>query len=196
MKKFLLALGLLVSCSVFADAKDVLQSRLDKVNGFYAQFTQIVKTAENQVIQEGKGELWVNRPNLFNWQINEPDSTSIISDGKDIWVYMPAVEQVTVTSLNQTIDNQLLLLITDSKSEVWNQYDVKRDQNQFTLTPHDAKQSFIITALPTGMIANFSIIEEDGQQSFYELSHQKLGEVARKNFVFTVPDGVMLDDQR
>ncbi|PWV64038.1 outer membrane lipoprotein carrier protein, partial [Frischella perrara] len=153
MKKILVLLSLLISCSAWADAKDVLQERLAKVDGFYAQFKQTVNTADHQLIQEGKGELWVKRPNLFNWQINEPDNTSIISDGIDIWIYTPAVEQLTVMSLAQAVDNRLLLLITDPKSHVWQDYQVKREQNHFTLQPLDkSQQSYKISVLPTGMI--------------------------------------------
>ena len=197
MKKILVLLSLLISCSAWADAKDVLQERLAKVDGFYAQFKQTVNTADHQLIQEGKGELWVKRPNLFNWQINEPDNTSIISDGIDIWIYTPAVEQLTVMSLAQAVDNRLLLLITDPKSHVWQDYQVKREQNHFTLQPVDkSQQSYKISVLPTGMIADFTIIEEDGQQSVYELSHQKQGGIGNQHFHFTAPEGVTLDDQR
>ncbi|RKS85112.1 outer membrane lipoprotein carrier protein [Orbus hercynius] len=197
MKKFILVLGLLVSCSVFADAKDVLKQRLDKVQGFYAQFSQQVKTADKQVIQEGKGQLWVNRPNYFNWTITEPDETMIISDNKDIWIYTPAVEQVTVMSLNQAVDNQLLLLITDSHNKVWNDYRVDKNDNTFTLKPtNNTNGYFIISVLPTGMIADFTIVETDGQRSYYELSHQSLGIIDMKHFKFTIPQGVTVDDQR
>jgi len=197
VKKLILVLGLLVSCSVWADAKEVLQQRLDKVDGFSARFTQTVTTAEKQLIQQGKGELWVNRPNYFNWTMTEPDETVILSDNQNLWIYMPMVEQVTVMSLKQAVDNRLLLLITDSHNAVWNEYQVARQQNTFTLTPNDnAAQHFVISVLPTGMIADFTIVEGDGQRSQYELSHQSLGKVDMKHFKFTIPDNVTVDDQR
>lgn len=197
MKKILLLLCLFISCSVFADAKDTLKERLAKIDGFYAQFTQVVSTADNQLIQEGNGEFWLNRPNYFNWQLNQPDKTTIVSDGKDIWIYMPEVEQVTVMSLKQAVDNRLLLLITDSKSEVWLDYQVEQNEDSFTLKPINAtQQSYIIRVLATGTIVDFTIVEEDGQQSFYQLSHQKLGQIDSKKFIFTVPDDVIIDDQR
>ncbi|WP_392551937.1 outer membrane lipoprotein chaperone LolA [Orbus wheelerorum] len=197
MKKILLVLCLLVSCSVWADAKDVLKQRLDKVKGFYAEFSQEVKTADDQLIQEGKGKLWVSRPNYFNWTLSEPDETLILSDGNALWIYTPMVEQVTVMALNQAVDNRLLLLITNSDNAVWNDYQVSRKQNTFTLIPTDnSAQHFTISVLPTGMIADFTIIESDGQRSFYQLSHQSLGKVDMKHFKFTIPKNVTVDDQR
>ncbi|OCG01467.1 outer membrane lipoprotein chaperone LolA [Gilliamella sp. wkB112] len=197
MKKLLLLVGLFLSMSVLAGDKEVLQQRLDKIDGFYARFTQDVKTADNQPVQQGKGDLWVTRPYYFNWTINEPDETSIISDGKNMWVYTPAVEQVSVMDLKKTVDNRLMLLITDSHNPIWNVYQVTRKQDSFTLKPTDgSNQDFIISVLPTGMIANFTIIEEDGQRSFYDLSRQQLGKVELSKFNFKPPVGVTIDDQR
>ncbi|WP_392562920.1 outer membrane lipoprotein chaperone LolA [Orbus sturtevantii] len=197
MKKILLILCLLASCSVWADAKDVLKERLGKVQGFYAQFSQEVKTADDQLIQEGSGELWVNRPNYFNWTMTEPDETLILSDGTALWIYTPMVEQVTVMALDQAEDNRLLLLITSSDNAIWNDYQVSRKQNTFTLTPTDnSTQHFTISVLPSGMIADFTIIESDGQRNFYVLSHQTLGKVDMGHFKFTIPEHVTVDDQR
>ncbi|OCG39470.1 outer membrane lipoprotein chaperone LolA [Gilliamella sp. Bif1-4] len=197
MKKFLLLIGALVSLSVWASDKEVLQQRLDKIDGFYARFSQDVKTADNQQVQEGKGDLWVSRPYYFNWTMNEPDETSIISDGKNMWVYTPAVQQVSVMDLKKAIDNRLMLLITDSHNPIWNVYNVTRKQDSFTLKPTDgSNQDFVISVLATGMISNFTIIEEDGQRSFYDLSRQTLGKVALDKFKFIPPAGVTVDDQR
>ncbi|MCO6548321.1 MAG: outer membrane lipoprotein chaperone LolA [Gilliamella sp.] len=197
MKKFLILIGALVSLYAWAGDKEVLQQRLDKIDGFYARFSQDVKTADNQQVQEGKGDLWVSRPYYFNWTMNEPDETSIISDGKNMWVYTPAVQQVSVMDLKKAIDNRLMLLITDSQNPIWNVYNVTRKQDSFTLKPTDgSNQYFIISVLPTGMISNFTIIEEDGQRSFYDLSRQTLGKVALDKFKFTPPAGVTIDDQR
>ncbi|QIQ21893.1 outer membrane lipoprotein chaperone LolA [Zophobihabitans entericus] len=199
MKKLGLILCALVlfSSSAWADAKDTLQQRLAKMDGFYAQFKQTVKTADNQLVQEGKGEIWLTRPYYFNWLMTEPDETEIISDGETVWVYTPMVEQVTATWFKDIVDNRFLLLLTDNESQVWNNYQVNRRQDQFDLIPtDDSSQRFVITILPTGMISNFTIVEEDGQNSFYDLSHQKMGAVDAKKFQFTVPANVTLDDQR
>ncbi|MCX8574028.1 MULTISPECIES: outer membrane lipoprotein chaperone LolA [unclassified Gilliamella] len=197
MKQFLVLMGLLVSVSAWAGDKEVLQQRLDKVDGFYARFSQDVKTADNQQVQEGKGDLWVTRPYYFNWKMTEPEETTIISDGSNMWVYTPTVEQVTVMDLKKAVDNRLMLLITDSHNPIWNHYQVTRKQDSFTLKPTDSSsQNFIISVLPSGMISNFTIIEEDGQRSFYDLSHQKLGKVELSKFHFEPPLGIQIDDQR
>ena len=187
MKKILVLLSLLISCAAWADAKDVLQERLAKVDSFYAHFKQTVNTTNHQLIQEKEGEFWLKRPNLFYWTTYEPGSTTFISDGIDIWMYTASPEQLKVMPLEQAVDNRLLLLITDPKSHVWQDYQVKREQNHFTLQPlNKSQQSFKISVLPTGMIADYTIIEKNGQQSIYELSHQTLGGLDNRHFHISV----------
>ena len=187
MKKILVLLSLLISCAAWADAKDDLQERLAKADSFYAHFKQTVNTTDYQLIQEKEGEFWLKQPNLFYWTTYELGSTTFISDGIDIWMYTASPEQLKVMPLEQAVDNRLLLLITDPKSHVWQDYQVKREQNHFTLQPLDkSQQSFKINVLPTGMIADFTIIEKNGQQSIYELSHQTLGGLNNRHFHISV----------
>lgn len=92
-------LSSLVASSVWADAASDLKSRLDKVSSFHASFTQKVTDGSGAAVQEGQGDLWVKRPNLFNWHMTQPDESILVSDGKTLWFYNPFVEQATATWL-------------------------------------------------------------------------------------------------
>ncbi|WP_392565595.1 outer membrane lipoprotein chaperone LolA [Utexia brackfieldae] len=180
-----------------ANAKAELQTRLNKLDGFYSQFSQVVKTQEGDLVQEGEGELWISRPYYFNWKLSSPDELSIISDGKTVWIYTPMLEQVTAMSLSNIADNHLLLLITDSHNSIWDGYQVTRNNDLFELMPISQKgQKFQITVTAEGKIISFKIIEEDGQNSFYQLTHHKLAKIDESKFTFIIPKGVTLDDQR
>ncbi len=74
-----------------------LKSRLDKVSSFHASFTQKVTDGSGNAVQDGQGDLWVKRPNLFNWHMTQPDESVLVSDGKTLWFYNPFVEQATAT---------------------------------------------------------------------------------------------------
>ncbi|SYX31863.1 Uncharacterised protein [Escherichia coli] len=78
MKKIAITCALLsslVASSVWADAASDLKSRLDKVSSFHASFTQKVTDGSGAAVQEGQGDLWVKRPNLFNWHMTQPDES-------------------------------------------------------------------------------------------------------------------------
>lgn len=202
MKKLVLACGLLsalTSAGALADASSELQQRLDKVSSFHASFNQKVTDTSGSNVQEGEGELWVKRPNLFNWHMTAPDESVIISDGKTLWFYNPFVEQVSATWLNSATSNTPFMLIARNQSSDWKQYNVKQQGDNFELTPKtDAGnlKQFVINVSGNGTINQFSAIEQDGQRSSYVLKSQNNGPVSADKFTFTPPKGVTVDDQR
>ncbi|WP_187202429.1 outer membrane lipoprotein chaperone LolA [Sodalis-like endosymbiont of Proechinophthirus fluctus] len=188
-----------LAAPAFADDADVLQSRLNQVNNFHARFTQRVTTAEGRVVQESEGELWVKRPNLFNWHMTAPDESVLVSDGKTLWFYNPFVEQVTANWLKNTTGNTPFMLITRNSAADWSQYNVKQQGDNFSLVPKSDNSNlkqFTIKVTANGTIEGFTAVEQDGQCSAYELKRQKNSSMEDAKFHFTLPKGVTLDDQR
>lgn len=202
MKKMMLLGALAFSLhmgQVVADASQDLQERLNKVNSFRASFSQKVTSPEGDLVQEGVGDLWLERPNLFNWNMTSPDESVLVSDGKNLWFYNPFVEQVTVTNLADATQDTPFLLITRNDPKDWKQYSIVQQGNTFDLKPKQTNgtlKKFSITVSPEGTIEKFSAVEQDGQTSAYQLKQQKNGRVDASKFKFTVPKGVTLDDQR
>ncbi|MDF7681292.1 outer membrane lipoprotein chaperone LolA [Enterobacteriaceae bacterium ESL0689] len=202
MKKFAiigaLLSGLIVG-SVRADAVNDLKSRLDKTNSFHASFSQQVTDGSGNTVQSGEGELWVKRPNLFNWHMTQPDESILISDGKTLWFYNPFVEQVTASWLQDATDNTPFMLIARNQSADWQQYNIKQQGDDFILTPKrnggNLKQ-VAINVTPDGIIHQFSAIEQDDQRSDYRLKSAQTKAIDAAKFTFTPPQGVTVDDQR
>lgn len=202
MKKLLMACCLLsgfASTSVLADAAQDLQSRLAKVNSFHASFSQSVTSSDGAAVQQGEGELWVKRPNLFNWHMTSPDESVLVSDGETLWFYNPFVEQVTATWLKNGTGNTPFMLITRNDANDWKKYNVKQKGDDFELTPKASSgnlKQFAITVTNSGTIKSFAAVEQDGQRSAYQLKSQQSSSVDAAKFKFTPPKGVTLDDQR
>ncbi|TKI07478.1 outer membrane lipoprotein chaperone LolA [Martelella alba] len=202
MKKRLVAACLfsaMISLPALADDAQTLQSRLNQVNSFHSSFTQTVTNAEGGEVQQGEGELWVKRPNLFNWHMTSPDESVLVSDGKTLWFYNPFVEQVTATWLKNATGNTPFMLITRNSPEDWRQYTVKQHGDHFNLTPKSGKgnlKQFSIDVDSHGVIKGFTAVEQDGQRSAYKLKSQNNGPVDVAKFTFTPPKGVTVDDQR
>ncbi|WP_075181204.1 outer membrane lipoprotein chaperone LolA [Pantoea sp. 1.19] len=200
--------NMLISCCVLAafsssaalaDARSDLQQRLGKVQTFHASFTQTVTDASGANVQEGEGELWVKRPNLFNWHMTAPDESVIVSDGKALWFYNPFVEQATVTWLKDATSNTPFMLIARNQPSDWQQYNIARTGDTFELTPKRADgnlKQFTLKVAADGTINQFSAVEQDGQRSSYTLKSQQNGSVSPDKFRFTPPQGVTIDDQR
>ena len=188
MKKIAITCALLsslVASSVWADAASDLKSRLDKVSSFHASFTQKVTDGSGAAVQEGQGDLWVKRPNLFNWHMTQPDESILVSDGKTLWFYNPFVEQAMLIARNQSSD--------------WQQYNIKQNGDDFVLTPKASNgnlKQFTINVGRDGTIHQFTAVEQDDQRSSYQLKSQQNGAVDAAKFTFTPPQGVTVDDQR
>ncbi|PLL86418.1 outer membrane lipoprotein chaperone LolA, partial [Klebsiella michiganensis] len=138
MKKLAITCALLSSfvvSQVWADAASDLKSRLDKVSSFHSSFTQKVTDGSGNAVQDGQGDLWVKRPNLFNWHMTQPDESVLVSDGKTLWFYNPFVEQATATWLKDATSNTPFMLIARNQASDWQNYNIKQNGDDFVLTP-------------------------------------------------------------
>nr|WP_314419867.1 outer membrane lipoprotein chaperone LolA [uncultured Erwinia sp.] len=202
MKKFVISCCLLAaftSASVLADASSELKQRLDKVKSFHATFSQKVTDGSGASVQDGEGEMWVQRPNLFNWHMTAPDESTLISDGKTLWFYNPFVEQVSASWLKDATGNTPFMLIARNQASDWKQYNIAQKGDNFSLTPKSIDgnlKQFDINVSTNGTINQFSAVEQDGQRSSYALKSQQNGSISADKFTFTQPKGVTLDDQR
>ncbi|MFP3014449.1 MAG: outer membrane lipoprotein chaperone LolA [Arsenophonus sp.] len=202
MKKLIILWLLAISFyigRVFADATFELQSRLNKINNFHANFLQKVIKADGNLIHNAEGQLWIKRPNLFNWHIVSPDENWLISDGTNFWFYNPIVDQVTVTLLNDTTNDIPFILITRNDNKDWKRYKISQNNDNFLLTSkenNENKKYFSITITTDGTIKQFSVMEQDGLISLYELKVQQNSKFDDDKFKFVPPQGTTIDDQR
>lgn len=189
----------LFSLSAIADARSDLQQRLNKVNNLQTNFIQVVKDAQGKLVQEGKGQLWLKQPDLFRWHMMEPDESILVSDGKTLWFYDPFVEQVTASWLNDAAKDTPLILITRNNAKDWSNYIIIQVGDKFDLSPRPSMKNlrpFSIIIDEKGIIDSFETKESDGQTTTYKFTNNKVSEVDNRQFSFTPPNGVTVDDQR
>lgn len=199
IKGLLLTLLVGTSSAMANDASE-LREKLAAVNLFSAKFEQTVYDIEGKRLQQASGDMVVARPDRFRWETKQPDENLIVSDGKDVWVYDPFVQQVSVARLAKAIDNTPFLLITSSNPQIWNNYDILKDGDSFTVTSKNKNQrieSLRIVFDGQSRINRFEVNEAQGQRSEFQLSNLNLKPtLAADAFKFTVPSGVTVDDQR
>lgn len=202
MKKAVVLGALLLVCSQAwaAGAADLLKQKLAGVKLFSAQFEQTVYDVKGRELQKAGGTLTVSRPNRFNWHTTSPDESLIVSDGKDVWLWDPFVEQATAMSLKDAVLNTPFILISGTDDRFWKNYDVTREGDVFTVTSRNQSEliaSFRVTFDRQDNISRFDVKEAQGQWSEFRLSHFNRQPVLKGNeFIFTLPKGAELDDQR
>lgn len=195
----ILAIICLISFTAVASPKDELSERLSKTNGFSASFSQTVISPDNEVVMEGEGTVEIARPSLFRWTTIMPDENVLVSNGETLWYYSPFVEQVSIYWQEQATAQTPFVLLTRNRASDWDNYLVSQQGNVFTLTPTviDSNQGqFEVDVDGSGVINGFNVIEQDGQKGQFIFNNYSSTVPNKDRFVFTIPDGVEVDDQR
>jgi outer membrane lipoprotein carrier protein len=73
-----------------------LESFLSDTKTIEANFSQILRTHEGEILQQTAGKFYLSRPGKFRWDYDSPYQQIIVSDGERIWIYDVELQQVTV----------------------------------------------------------------------------------------------------
>jgi outer membrane lipoprotein carrier protein len=66
--------------------------------GFSARFFQTSTLKAMDITETASGTMTVKRPGMMRWVYEKPDKQEIVTDGKQLWIYRPADNQVTIGS--------------------------------------------------------------------------------------------------
>jgi len=129
------------------DAGRVRMERfLRGLEGFRADFRQMLSDRSGQVIEESSGTLAILRPNRFRWEYTEPNEQTIVADGAKVWLYDRDLDQVTVRKLDDTLSATPAMLlsgtggvessfdvtdVTEGEGVVWVRLAPKRSDTDF-----------------------------------------------------------------
>ncbi|MCC4263650.1 outer membrane lipoprotein chaperone LolA [Oceanimonas baumannii] len=201
--KLLITTGMILwsaSTLALAGAATDLQQKLSALGRFSADFTQQVYDESGDPMQTAEGSMQLARPDRFRWHTTAPDESLIVSDGTDVWMYDPFVEQVSIVPLEQAVRNTPFLLISGGDSSRWQGYEVSKSSGNYVVTskdPAELIQRFTLRFDDQGRLSRFTVVESGGQRSEFTLSGFNASpEQAASAFRFTPPAGVMVDDQR
>ncbi|MFP2770419.1 outer membrane lipoprotein chaperone LolA [Oceanisphaera sp. KMM 10153] len=189
-----------VSAVALADARAELQQKLASFDRFSASFSQQVFDEQGAPMQSAEGTMQLARPDRFRWHTVSPDESLIVSNGNDVWMYDPFVEQVSIAPLEQAIQNTPFLLIAGGDGRRWQQYHVARKGADYVVTSKDPGElisQFSLRFDRNNRIQRFTVIESGGQRSEFTLKQVNTKPATGADtFTFTPPAGVMVDDQR
>ena len=82
-----------------------------------ADFTEIYRGAGAERVESGT--LWLKKPRKMRWDYRSPREKLFISDGRQVWFYLPAERQVRRTELKKLVDvrSPLAFLLGKTKLE-------------------------------------------------------------------------------
>lgn len=182
--------------------KSSLMKKLATLDFFSANFKQQVLDADGNELQNALGTLAVQKPNLVHWKTAEPDESLIISDGATLWFFDPFVEQVSAYLLEKALMNTPILLLTSSDPSLWQHYSVSSmDENNYLIHANDNNAQVKTLELrfkeKSNVLESFTILDATGQLSIFKLSKFDVENSPENSlFIFEIPKGIELDDQR
>jgi len=180
--------------------KSELMSLLASIDNLSAKFVQDIVDVDGELLQQGAVRFVLAKPNLLRWNTTEPDESMIVSDGQNIWLFDPFIEQATVYPLNKSIANTPILLLTSTNEELWQEYRIVKDnerQYQVNSINDEAQVKQLILTFENKNLASFVIVDATGQQSKFKLTEIQNNQILSEGlFKFDVPEGILIDDQR
>ena len=204
MKRSVIAfLCILVSMMQTVSAQtdsETLQNKIAKFSILNTDFVQEVFNLEGKLIQKSSGKLVISRPGNFYWEVKEPEEELIISNGKDLWLYSPFIEQVSIMNFSDAIAGTPFVLLSGANASQWNNFDVKKSGHKFVVSNNKDKTNtnkFTFIFDDDDNVTEFRVEQEQGQKSLFKLTKKSLTAPLNNDlFEFKIPAGVEIDDQR
>ena len=189
-----------VSVSALAQsAEEQLQRKLATIKTFSASFEQRVTDAQHQLLQQGKGQLMIKQPARFRFETTEPEPNLFIGDGATLWFYNEPLEQLTIYDAQNEVNRTPFVLLTSTKPELWQQYDVTRQGEQFVIRSKaaDSPVKQLTLSFSGSALSKMQVLDMNQQLSEFNFTLVQLNIALEDSlFRFEPPEHTDIDDQR
>lgn len=195
----LLFLFLAAGCSAAVLASEsvahALAQRL-QFHSFQAKFTQTV-SSQQQASSTSSGQVWIQRPGKFRWQVQRPEAQLLIVNNREVWQYDPLLEQATHQHLSESQGISAVNLLSGNVDVLLKQFRIQE------IPAKSSRKIFMLTPKKSGLFEHLWLIFSGpqliamktdnalGQQTTYQFSQVKMNvKLASSLFHFTPPQGV------
>ena len=201
----LLALpGTLFSETSEQQALDAIQRQYEKVSTFEADFTQRSYVKMMNQTHSVKGTVKIKKPGKMKWVYGAPDTQILISDGKNLWLYVPEEEQATKVPVESIYSSNTPALFLAGKGKLTRSFNVESvsQENQnilVTLVPKNEDQGLARLILHADkknyQITGSTVYDKLGNKTEIRFSRIRINrEIPEEQFQLRTPPGVEILD--
>jgi len=171
-----------------ASGTDELQRFLHEVEGLEARFEQTILNIQDRQTTSTRGVFYLKRPDKFRWDYLEPDSQQLIADGRQIWLYDPELEQVSVQSQKKALKGTpaMLLVSSDTVTDAFEITDMglREGLSWVQLIPRDEESQFVrvLLAFTDGELHRMEMADKFGQITRFSFHDIRLNPEFDSNF--------------
>lgn len=179
-----------------AGAAARLETALQGLASFHAEFRQTVTNADGQQTESAAGTVTLARPGRFRWDYREPVQL-IVSDGTTVWLYDADLAQVTVRPAAETLVGTPALLLSgqaDLRAEfAVSDGGVDDGLAWSLLSPKDPKSDFreLRVGIADGELRRMVLVDRLGQTTRLDFDRiERNPHLDPGSFTFKPPPGV------
>ncbi|RTZ96044.1 MAG: outer membrane lipoprotein carrier protein LolA [Deltaproteobacteria bacterium] len=169
--------------------------------GFSARFHQFSTLKAMEIVDTASGSIIVKRPGMMRWTYEAPEKQTIVSDGRQLWVYRPQDNQVMVGKTPAFFGNGKGAGFLADLTSLKKQFDISREKDtpegdyRLTLAPKEKTQEIsaihLIVAKETFTITEIITVNIYGDETRIQFSDIQFQEkIDNTVFSFDIPDGV------
>jgi outer membrane lipoprotein carrier protein len=180
-----------------------LEAVLQQTGTLSASVVQLQVDQDGRELQESQARLIMQKPSNFYWELIEPYSELMVTDGALIWRYEPDLEQVTIQHFDAELDRTPIMLLNGNARDIAATYDVTmgvmadRGISRFILMPRSTSRLFERLAVT---FRGPELIEMQFEDSLGQQTSLSFQDIVRNQplssgqFSFTPPEGVEIID--
>ena len=174
----------------------------NRLRSLQADFTEIYRGAGAERVESGT--LWLKKPRKMRWEYRSPKEKLFISDGKQVWFYLPAERQVRKTELKSLEDLRSPLAFLLGKTKLENE--LRGLSKVVDQAPSSAGNTLLrgvplsmadrisevqLEITPSDQIVRILMTEADGATTEFRFADLKENlSLSDARFEFTPPPGV------
>jgi len=174
------------------DARTLLDDFARGLDSLSAEFTQVTIDAGGEVVEESRGRMYFQAPDLIRWDYLEPFPQMIVADGEQLWHYDESLEQVTVRPQPAPGDSPVLVLTRPELLERFYRIlpSERPDQLRFKPLAEQAEIEMARLTFRDGQPATLDLFDPFGQSTRLTLTKLRRNPAIEPDmFEFEVPEG-------
>ncbi len=209
-RNFLLILLLLWALPGSAFALDsiaiveAIQKQYDATHTFKARFVQKAYLKVLGQSQTAEGDVFIKKPGKMRWDYNSPDRQILVSDGQDLWLYLPDEKEVTKMNVKSIYSSNTPALFLAGRGQLTKSFTIGKVTEEgglyiAELIPRNKTQSLskmvLLADKKNFQIVGSRVYDNLGNKTEMIFSNITTNPTLNKNlFQFEVPKGVELID--
>jgi len=183
---------------------DEIQKSYESVLTFKAIFEQKAFVKMMNRVEIAQGEVQIQKPGKMKWIYKSPDPQILISNHKNLWLYLPEEEQATRMPIESVYSSNTPAFFLAGKGtliDTFNVAQVLTEENKITVVfiPKEKDSNLRRLVLRTNknnyQITGATVYDKLGNKTDINFREIRINEkIAESVFEFQVPDGVEVQD--